>query len=80
MRITTVPIKGMHCRSCELLIEEELKTVTGVKKVSVSQNNSCAEIYHEEKFLNSDEIQKAIEQAGYKIGVEEKKTLIFQKQ
>lgn len=76
MRITTIPIKGMHCRSCELLIEEELlKTVTGVKTVHVSQNKSCAEIYHEEKFINSDEIQKAIEQAGYKVGFEDKKPL-----
>ncbi len=75
MNKTTIPIKGMHCRSCELLIEEELKTVSGVKKVQVSWKRACADVYYEGEEVNNNEIMRVIEQAGYKIGIEEKKPL-----
>lgn len=71
---TTIPIKGMHCRSCEILIEEELKTVSGVKKAQVNWKKACADVYYE-KGINNDEIRQIIEKAGYKIGLEEKKPL-----
>ena len=71
---TTIPIKGMHCRSCELLIEDELKTVSGVKRAEVSWKRSCADVYYEEE-VNNNEIRQVVEKAGYKIGIEEKKPL-----
>ncbi len=74
MNKTTIPIKGMHCRSCELLIEDELKTVSGVKRVEVSWKKACADVYYE-KEVNNDDIRQVIVKAGYKIGIEEKKPL-----
>ncbi|OGG15357.1 hypothetical protein A3D77_07490 [Candidatus Gottesmanbacteria bacterium RIFCSPHIGHO2_02_FULL_39_11] len=74
MRITTVPIQGMHCRSCELLIEDELKDIPGVKKVTVSQRKKCAELYHE-NYLNDGTIIQSVERAGYQVGYEEEKPL-----
>lgn len=35
-KIIKVPIKGMHCRSCELLIEEKLKEIEHVMEVYVN--------------------------------------------
>lgn len=64
----------MHCRSCELLIEDELKTVSGVKKAEVSWKKACADVYYE-KEVDNDDIRQVIEKAGYKIGLEEKKPL-----
>src|SRR3989344_8146679 len=75
MNKTVVPIKGMHCRSCELLIEDKLKRVDGVEKVEVSQKNCCAHIYYDGTHLKVDEINKAIEEAGYQIGLAEKPPL-----
>src|SRR3990167_10508838 len=72
---TTIPIKGMHCRSCELLIEDELKSVKGVKRAEVSWKRACADIYFEGAGVNNNEIRQVIEKAGYKIGIEEKKPL-----
>jgi len=76
MNKVTIPISGMHCRSCELAIENKLVNITGVKKVIVSQKNGCAKIYYLGETINATEIEKAIQQAGYRIGSEDKKPFI----
>jgi copper chaperone CopZ len=43
-----IHLKGMHCRSCEILIEEELKKIKGVNEVSVSHTNGTADISFED--------------------------------
>ena len=72
MNKTIVPIKGMHCRSCELLIEDELKSIPGVKKVDVSHKKACAEIYYHNSQLKVEDIDKAVQNAGYSVGFSEK--------
>lgn len=72
MNKTTIPIKGMHCRSCELLIEGELCELKGVKKVEVSQKKATAEIFYD-GHLDYQKVENSIEKAGYSIGLAEKK-------
>lgn len=72
MKKTTVHIKGMHCRSCELLVEDELLKVKGVKQVHVDQKKGTAEICYL-NHLDNQEVQHAIADAGYQIGKEERK-------
>jgi len=72
MKKTTVPVKGMHCRSCEILIEDELSKVPGVCKVEVSENKGIAEVYYETD-LGVDQIEQAIHKAGYEVGLNDKK-------
>lgn len=72
MNKTTVPLKGMHCRSCELLIEDELIQIPGVTKVDVSEKKACA-IVHYENQLNAADIETAVKKAGYEVGFNEKK-------
>lgn len=67
MKIQNIQIKGMHCRSCEILIEDELKKVTGVKKVSVSHKTGVAKVVCDCE-LDEEEVRSAIESAGYGIG------------
>ncbi len=67
MKTQKVHIKGMHCRSCEILIEDELKQISGVKGVNVNHQTGIADIECECE-LNSDEVKVAIEKAGYTIG------------
>ena len=69
-----IPIKGMHCRSCEILVEDELMKVNGVKKAVVSEKNGVAEIHFQGKFEN-EQIEKAVCSAGYTIGINDKKSL-----
>ncbi|MBD3328492.1 hypothetical protein GF340_04270 [Candidatus Peregrinibacteria bacterium] len=41
----TLFIKGMHCASCEILIEKELLKIPGVEYADVSLNSNSANIY-----------------------------------
>ncbi len=70
--ITKVPIKGMHCRSCEILIEESLKEVEHVREVRVDYRVGEAVIYHHEgRTPHHEQIKRAIGKAGYEIGKSE---------
>ena len=72
MNKTVVPIKGMHCRSCELLIEDEIKSIPGVKKVDVSHKKACAEVYYKDPELKVEDLDRAVQNAGYSVGFSEK--------
>lgn len=74
MNAKTIPIKGMHCRSCEILIEDELMKLHGVKKAIVSEKRGIAEIYYKGS-IEEKEIEKAVCAAGYTIGVNEQKPM-----
>ena len=75
MNKTTIPIIGMHCRSCEILIEDELKQIPGVQKIKVDRKCHCAEIHHVEK-IEFSQFELAIKNAGYRIGQSEKPSLL----
>jgi len=59
-------IHGMHCASCEVLIERKLKKVSGVEGVSVRYTNGEAELLCT-KEPRLQELQQAIQQDGYTI-------------
>uniref|UniRef100_A0A7C4M2D2 HMA domain-containing protein n=1 Tax=candidate division CPR3 bacterium TaxID=2268181 RepID=A0A7C4M2D2_UNCC3 len=67
-----IPIRGMHCRSCELLIEGAIKKLSGVDSVHVNSKKGFAMVYFE-KSISDEDIKKAVESAGYEVGESEKK-------
>lgn len=69
MNRTTIAIKGMHCRSCELLVEDELLKVPGVAKVRVSHRTGTAEIQYATT-LSRRSVARAVRTAGYSLGVD----------
>lgn len=71
MNKLTVDIKGMHCKSCEILIEDELNKIACVKKADVRHNKGRATIYYEGR-MNMDSIAFAVEKAGYSLGKDNK--------
>ena len=66
MKKTTLNITGMHCSSCEVMIERVLKKQPGVKKVIVDHNKGTARIHHL-KPLNEKAINTAISHHGFKL-------------
>lgn len=64
----SVPIKGMHCRSCEMLIEEKLSQIPEVRKMNINHKKGEAEVYWEEQKPNMEEVERAVRDAGYEIG------------
>jgi sulfite exporter TauE/SafE/copper chaperone CopZ len=67
--VKEIDVLGMHCKSCEKMIADELKTLDGVQSVRVSLKKSQATITSSCE-LDVDDIVLAIERAGYRVGNE----------
>ncbi|MDP3957578.1 MAG: sulfite exporter TauE/SafE family protein [bacterium] len=63
-----IDIAGMHCRSCELLTEDELASVSGVKKVKTHFRSGVAEVFYDETRPDTAALERAVRNAGYEIG------------
>lgn len=65
---TTITIKGTHCNSCKLLIEDVCKDF-GAQSCNVNYQTGETAIEHDENF-DWQEFKKEIEGLGqYKVGV-----------
>ncbi len=73
MQKIVVPIRGMHCKSCEISIEENLKQIAAIKKCDVSHVSGQAKIWYDGDKPLLNQISKAVEQAGYTVGQDDKK-------
>ena len=62
----TVPIKGMHCASCELLIAEELESIPGVASAQASLKSNLATIMSAEQVSDKD-LEKTLKTIWEKI-------------
>lgn len=61
----------MHCRSCEIMIEKNLKKISGINKVEVSHSKGTANIYCDQALPTSQSVKQAVKDAGYSIGRKE---------
>ena len=76
----TVPIKGMHCASCELLIAEELEGIPGVESAQASLKTNSATVVSTQR-VSDTAIADAVKAAGYEVGIETgKKPLLSRNQ
>lgn len=64
----TFPIRGMHCKSCEILTEEELLRVSGVTKADTDHRSGTATVCYEGAEPSDEALSAAIRRAGYEIG------------
>src|SRR3989339_2204519 len=67
-----IPIRGMHCASCELLVSGQLKKIHGVNAVHVNQKLALAEITYAGNRPSDEKIARAVQEAGYEIGDKQK--------
>lgn len=59
-------IQGMHCASCEVLVERNFRKIDGVEKVRVNHVSGEAEVYcHREPSVQ--ELQESIKDSGYTV-------------
>lgn len=66
----TVPVKGMHCASCELLIAGELEAIPGVTSASANLKTKSATVTSSMR-IDDTAIAAAVQAAGYEVGVED---------
>lgn len=66
----------MHCKSCEILIEENLKDLPGVQSADAVLADKSATISFNGKGPTEEQIKDAVKAAGYEVGYSEKAPLI----
>jgi uncharacterized protein len=59
-------ISGMHCKSCEVLLENELMKIEGIKECEVSHRRGSADIRCEGK-TSREKIEEVIAYCGYQV-------------
>ncbi len=65
-----IHIKGMHCKSCEILVAEELSQISNIEKTEIHHQTGIADIYYK-KNLDEAAVSRAIQNAGYSLGKNE---------
>lgn len=63
----TVEVEGMKCGMCESHVNDVVRRVIGVKKVSSSHSKNQTVVVAEDN-VNCEEIVKAISAQGYGVG------------
>ena len=65
-RTMKVQIHGMHCASCEVLVERKFKKIEGVEKVNVNHANGKADLIcsHEP---NIRQLNNLVREDGYQV-------------
>ncbi len=66
MKKINISVKGMHCVSCENIIEDGLNELESVK-AKASFVNSNVEVSFDENLTDVNKIKKVIKESGYKI-------------
>lgn len=62
-----IKTKGMHCKSCEMLVKDALEDISGIEKVEASHESGIVSVDFDETQTNKQEIIKIIKQEGYKV-------------
>ena len=58
MKKASIKILGMHCASCALTIEKNIKKEKCIKKVSVNYANTKAYIEYDENIIKEKDMKK----------------------
>lgn len=61
----TLNVKGMHCKSCEVVIGDELKEL-GIKS-KLDHKTGVVEVDFDEKKVSLDKIKQLIKKEGYSV-------------
>jgi copper chaperone CopZ len=68
MKREKLTIKGMHCKSCEILISEDLEETGFIKNIKASTKEGTVEFEYNEGKISLDKIKTIVEEAGeYKV-------------
>ncbi len=61
-----IPVSGMTCTGCEMLVEEELRKVTGIIRAKASHTDKNAIVRYDESKVNLENVIEAINRTPYK--------------
>ncbi len=58
-------IDGLHCTSCEILIQRSAEKIDGILSVSTSYATSTVKVLYDPEIIEKSELPKALSQPGY---------------
>lgn len=67
METVTLKISGMVCGGCANTVKQALLAQAGVNEANVSHEEATAEVQFDPALVQLDQMQSAIERAGYKV-------------
>jgi len=67
-QLAVIHVEGMHCHSCEKLIQRAVNQVEGVREVEVDFNSGLASVLFDSSLANVRQLVQAIQSAGYQTG------------
>lgn len=70
-------IDGMHCASCEILIENVARKIEGIQSIDSSYATSTAKVVYDPKIISEDDLAAAIAVSGYKATLRSEKILPY---
>lgn len=66
MAIAKITTKGMHCKSCEILLKEDLESTNGITKAEPSFKEGNVAVEYDDSKIKIQDIKKVILRSGYK--------------
>lgn len=72
MTTTTLPVRGMTCRACEVRVGRAVRAVPGVREVRVSARRGTLRVDGD---ASRAAVERAVVAAGYEVGAEERSWL-----
>jgi len=67
LKTINIQIKGIHCKSCKVLIETEVDVLEGVKDINVNYQNGECQIEFNDSKISQKKIFEVIEKLNYKV-------------
>ncbi len=67
MKEMTFHVKGMHCSSCEALVQDAVSDIDGVSKVVASRKKGTVLVTLDEHKTAAEVVRRAIEGEGYTV-------------
>jgi len=65
MERKNISIKGMHCRSCEMLITDSVMEIDGVSKIKVDHAKGFGEVEFDPRKTDIKKIMSVVKEQGY---------------
>lgn len=67
MKQIELVVEGMHCQSCQHLIEEALKEQNGVRVARVNVEKKLLKLKYDEKVVTLEALKRVVEKKGYQL-------------
>jgi copper chaperone len=69
MTDVTFKVPDMSCSHCKAAVEEELNGLLGVEHADADVGRGIVEVSYDESRLGTEQLEGAIEEAGYTVAV-----------